>query len=249
MGNPAGDGAGGGQAPGNGNDLVILPLVDDMGSLDGVPGGLGTGDGVILRTVDGMAGLDGQSELQGQGAGSSVISQLVEWIGGQGTSGWMRQLRDDFGYDAFAGQSREMSIEFNTAADASGSLSINTLVVENAVFIEIEGRGVDSSFLSDLKVLGRDGGPRPGFVVRIDDHSLVVNAPAGSQSVDLKLSHQGAGGSDEFWDIRVDLTSGEITPVEHGGHPRSSGLFNEQLKQLAGGAQLETEKLVNALTG
>jgi VCBS repeat-containing protein len=198
---------------------------------------------VITSSVAGMADLASGPDF----GGSGIIGELVRWIGEQGT-GWMDHLLSDQNYNYYAGQSLDVGIEFG-AGGQENSLQISTLVVDDAVFLELTARGTGAGFLSGLQVLAADGSPMPENMLRIDAGSIVINKVVGNDWVALKLRNQIDGQISEFWDVKINTASGEIVITGHGGGDQALLPFNDQLEQFANYRKNELETLLNAIVG
>ena len=204
------------------------------------------GQPIISETVAGMADLD-TSDIFAAG-GDHFIQQLVEWIGLQSEPGWMQGLRDYHGYDIYAGQQLDLSVSFGAGDGLSDTVTVSTMVLEDNILLELSVANGNNQFLNSIEVSGVDGQVLD-WLVRIDSASLVMNVPVGTEWIDLRLASMGDAGMVEFWDVRINTTSGEILVMQHGGGDSASLPFSDELQKFAMAREIKFDSLINALNG
>ncbi len=215
-----------------------------QGSLGNDPNKLaGAGASILSEALDDLESLDGGPNF-GPGQ-DSFITELVAWIGEQG-KGWMDGLLSSDGYDAHLGQSLDLDVTFDGAGE-NASLRIKTLVVDGVVFVELSTIGGQSTLLANLSVLGLEGSATPQTVLRIDERSLAINQIVDQEWMNLRLQAVFEGGVSEFWDVKINMISGEVIAENHGGGSLTFNGFNEQIQRFASASDVANKQLFDAL--
>ncbi len=93
-------------------------------------------------------------------------------------------------------------------------------------------------------VRGADGGPAPAYVNRLDDGTVVIDIPAGQRFEQLRLEQKQPDGSVRAWDLRIDLTNGQMTLL---GEQRLGAAFLDQVERTAEAEKQAVHRLLAAL--
>ncbi len=249
-GNGSGSGIDDGSGPDGGNGASIIHGVNGGGN--GANGG-GSGGGSTLPGEGAITHVAGQ----GQGAGKGVGSVNLAANAIANTAGWAQRLEEAvaFGADgqagAEAGDDRGGGLPLPEAGDSltlslnlsSGNAMLQTLITGDGALV-MELKRPDGLPASDIVVRGADGAPLPVYVNRLDDGTVVIDIPAGGQAERLRLEQTQPDGSVRVWDLRIDLTNGQMTLL---GEQRMGAAFSDQVERAAEAEKEAVSRLLAAL--
>ncbi len=214
---------------------IVLDIVDRMADLHATSFDI-SAHGMVLDVVNSIHDLESPSvaaDGPGQSAGSIESIAELSRLADRAAAAFPMP-RGFWDAQALNGYSVRMPVD-ETGIDASGAISgrivVDTLMRDRIVFVRIsntldETRGGN---VETYKVLRSDGRPLPGWVSVADDGMLLIQAPIGAGTIDLRIVALLSDGRMVERSVSVDLSSGLVQELE--SDPSSAPLFDQQIRR------------------
>ncbi|MGV2866246.1 Ig-like domain-containing protein [Achromobacter sp. AGC39] len=183
-------------------DSVLIQAVNGLASLDGTPD-LQQSGGAVLLAVNGVNSLDHLGSFTGVGAVLQAVNAIdpLNGIDDRGARGGLHQLLGS-GLGGGLGD---------------GQAVLSTLPLGQGLQVDLVGRGDQLLFIvnggdgkADMRITLANGAALPGWVQADGRGLLLINRPAGMETLSLRLTPRSGPGAGVGRVITLDFLSGTM---------------------------------------
>ncbi|KNY08164.1 hypothetical protein AKG08_22030 [Achromobacter piechaudii] len=184
-------------------ESLLIQAVNGLDSLNGTPDLTEAGTGAVLAAVDGVNSLDSLGSFKTQGAVLQAVNDIAPLRGsdGLGARGGLHHLLGS----ALGG------------GLADGQSVLSTLPLGGGLQLDLLGRGDQLFFIinggvgaAGMRITLANGAALPDWVQTDGRGVLVINRPAGMESLSLRLTPQSGPGAGVGRVISLDFLSGTM---------------------------------------